>query len=99
MFLDEPTSSVDVSVCAELLNLFQELRKDFDLTYVYISHDLSVVECIADRVAVMYLGKIVELAATTELYERPLHPYSIALFSAIPVPDPTLKRKRVVLTG
>ena len=99
MFLDEPTSSVDVSVRAQLLNLFQELRKDFDLTYVYISHDLSVVECIADRVAVMYLGKIVELAATTELYERPLHPYSIALFSAIPVPDPTLKRKRVVLTG
>jgi oligopeptide/dipeptide ABC transporter ATP-binding protein len=99
VFLDEPTSSVDVSVRAQLLNLFQELRKDFDLTYVYISHDLSVVECIADRVAVMYLGKIVELARTAELYERPLHPYSIALFSAIPVPDPTLKRKRVILTG
>lgn len=99
IFLDEPTSSVDVSVRAQLLNLFQGLRKDFDLTYVYISHDLSVVECIADRVAVMYLGKIVELARTSELYERPLHPYSIALFSAIPVPDPTLKRKRVILTG
>ena len=99
VFLDEPTSSVDVSVRAQLLRLFQELRKDFDLTYVYISHDLSVVECIADRVAVMYLGKIVELARTAELYERPLHPYSIALFSAIPVPDPTLKRKRVILTG
>jgi oligopeptide/dipeptide ABC transporter ATP-binding protein len=99
VFLDEPTSSVDVSVRAQLLNLFQELRKDFDLTYVYISHDLSVVECIADRVAVMYLGKIVELARTAELYERPLHPYSVALFSAIPVPDPTLKRKRVILTG
>lgn len=99
VFLDEPTSSVDVSVRAQLLNLFQELHKDFDLTYVYISHDLSVVECIADRVAVMYLGKIVELARTPELYERPLHPYSIALFSAIPVPDPTLKRKRVILTG
>jgi len=99
VFLDEPTSSVDVSVRAQLLNLFQGLRKDFDLTYVYISHDLSVVECIADRVAVMYLGKIVELARTSELYERPLHPYSIALFSAIPVPDPTLKRKRVMLTG
>ena len=99
VFLDEPTSSVDVSVRAQLLNLFQELRKDFDLTYVYISHDLSVVECIADRVAVMYLGKIVELARTPELYERPLHPYSIALFSAIPVPDPTVKRKRVILTG
>jgi oligopeptide/dipeptide ABC transporter ATP-binding protein len=99
VFLDEPTSSVDVSVRAQLLNLFQGLRKDFDLTYVYISHDLSVVECIADRVGVMYLGKIVELAQTAELYERPLHPYSIALFSAIPVPDPTVKRKRVILTG
>ena len=99
VFLDEPTSSVDVSVRAQLLNLFQELRKEFDLTYLYISHDLSVVECIADRVAVMYLGKMVELAPTAELYQRPLHPYSIALLSAIPVPDPTLKSKRVVLTG
>jgi oligopeptide/dipeptide ABC transporter ATP-binding protein len=97
--LDEPTSSVDVSVRAQLLNLFQELRKDFDLTYLYISHDLSVVECIAEKVAVMYLGKIVELAPTQELYARPLHPYSVALFSAIPVPDPTLKRKRVILSG
>ncbi len=76
VFLDEPTSSVDVSVRAQLLNLFQSLRKDFDLTYLYISHDLSVVECIADRVGVMYLGKLVELARTTELYKRPLHPYS-----------------------
>ena len=99
VFLDEPTSSVDVSVRAQLLNLFQELRKEFDLTYLYISHDLSVVECIADRVAVMYLGKMVELAPTVELYKRPLHPYSIALLSAIPVPDPTFKSKRVVLTG
>lgn len=99
VFLDEPTSSVDVSVRAQLLNLFQELLKDFDLTYLYISHDLSVVECIADRVGVMYLGKMAELAPTVELYKRPLHPYSIALFSAIPVPDPTLKAKRVVLSG
>jgi oligopeptide/dipeptide ABC transporter ATP-binding protein len=99
VILDEPTSSVDVSVRAQLLNLLQELRKEFDLTYMYISHDLSVVECIADRVAVMYLGKIVELAPTPELYKRPIHPYSFALFSAIPVPDPTLKRRRVVLTG
>lgn len=99
VFLDEPTSAVDVSVRAQLLNLFQGLRKDFDLTYLYISHDLSVVECISDRVAVMYLGKIVELASTPELYTRPLHPYSVALFSAIPIPDPTAKRKRVVLTG
>jgi oligopeptide/dipeptide ABC transporter ATP-binding protein len=99
VFLDEPTSSVDVSVRAQLLNLFQGLRKDFDLTYVYISHDLSVVECIADRVGVMYLGKIVELAPTPELYARPLHPYSLDLFSAIPIPDPTAKRTRVVLSG
>lgn len=99
VFLDEPTSSVDVSVRAQLLNLFQTLRKDFDLTYLYISHDLSVVECIADRVGVMYLGKLVELARTTELYKRPLHPYSVALFSAIPVPDPTVKRERVILSG
>jgi oligopeptide/dipeptide ABC transporter ATP-binding protein len=97
--LDEPTSSVDVSVRAQLLNLLQQLRKDFDLTYMYISHDLSVVECIADRVGVMYLGKLVELAYTAELFKRPLHPYSVALFSAIPVPDPTLKRERIVLTG
>ena len=97
--LDEPTSSVDVSVRAQLLNLFQDLRKDLGLTYLYITHDLSVVECIADRVAVMYLGKIVELADTPELYKRPIHPYSIALFSAIPIPDPTVKRERVMLTG
>jgi oligopeptide/dipeptide ABC transporter ATP-binding protein len=97
--LDEPTSAVDVSVRAQLLNLLQELRRDMGLTYLYISHDLSVVECIADRVAVMYLGKIVELADTPELYKRPLHPYSSALFSAIPVPDPEKKRERALLTG
>jgi len=97
--LDEPTSSVDVSVRAQLLNLFQDLQKDFNLTYIFISHDLSVVECIADRVAVMYLGKIVELAETTQIYKNPLHPYTIALFSAIPVPDPTVKRERLVLSG
>jgi oligopeptide/dipeptide ABC transporter ATP-binding protein len=97
--LDEPTSSVDVSVRAQLLNLFLDLRKDFDLTYLYISHDLSVVECIAEKVAVMYLGKIVEFAPTQELYRKPLHPYATALFSAIPVPDPTVKREKVVLSG
>jgi oligopeptide/dipeptide ABC transporter ATP-binding protein len=97
--LDEPTSAVDVSVRAQLLNLLQKLRKDFDLTYLYITHDLGVVECIADRVGVMYLGKLVELAPTPELYKRPLHPYSIALFSAIPIPDPTVVRKRVILSG
>lgn len=97
--LDEPTSAVDVSVRAQLLNLFQDLQKEFGLTYMFISHDLSVVECISDRLAVMYLGKIVELAATSELYEKPLHPYANALFSSIPIPDPTLKRERIMLTG
>ena len=97
--LDEPTSSVDVSVRAQLLNLFEDLRKDLNLTYLFISHDLSVVECIADRVAVMYLGKIVELGDTEDLYNNPLHPYAKALFASIPIPDPTLKRKRIMLTG
>jgi oligopeptide/dipeptide ABC transporter ATP-binding protein len=97
--LDEPTSSVDVSVRAQLLNLLQDLRKEMGLTYLYISHDLSIVECIADRVAVMYLGKIVEVAETHELYKRPLHPYSLALISAIPVPDPEKKKERSLLKG
>lgn len=97
--LDEPTSSVDVSVRAQLLNLFQDLQKDLGLTYLFISHDLSVVECISDRVAVMYVGRIVELAPTTELFHKPLHPYSIALMSSIPIPDPTVKRERVILSG
>lgn len=97
--LDEPTSSVDVSVRAQLLDLFQQLRNDLGLTYLFISHDLSIVECISDRVAVMYVGKIVELSPTRELYHKPLHPYSIALMSSIPIADPTVKRERVILTG
>jgi len=97
--LDEPTSAVDVSVRAQLLDLFQKLRKDMDLTYLFISHDLSIVECISDRVAVMYLGKVVELTQTMELFHNPLHPYAQALMSAIPVPDPTVKKKRIILTG
>jgi oligopeptide/dipeptide ABC transporter ATP-binding protein len=97
--LDEPTSSVDVSVRAQLLNLFQDLQKSLNLTYLFVSHDLSVVECIAHRVAVMYLGKIVEQAQTEELFKNPLHPYAQALFSSIPIPDPTVKRKQIVLTG
>ena len=97
--LDEPTSSVDVSVRAQLLNLFQDLQKELGLTYMFISHDLSVVECISQRVAVMYLGKIVELAETAELYKSPLHPYAQALFASIPVPDPTKRKGRAPLYG
>lgn len=97
--LDEPTSSVDVSVRAQLLNLFQELQRDLGLTYLFITHDLAVVECISQRVAVMYLGKIVEISETAKLYKDPLHPYSKALLSSIPIPDPTRKRKRILLSG
>jgi oligopeptide/dipeptide ABC transporter ATP-binding protein len=97
--LDEPTSAVDVSVRAQLLNLFQDLRKEFGLTYIFVSHDLSVVECISDRVAVMYLGRITEIAETAELYKKPFHPYAIALLSSVPIPDPTIKRERAMLTG
>ncbi|MDI6690248.1 MAG: ABC transporter ATP-binding protein [Candidatus Bathyarchaeota archaeon] len=97
--LDEPTSSVDVSVRAQLLNLFKDLGKDFGLTYMFVSHDLSVVEVISDRVAVMYLGKIVEVATTEELFKEPLHPYAQGLFASIPIPDPTRRRERPPLTG
>ncbi len=99
VILDEPTSSVDVSVRAQLLNLFVDLQKDLELTYIFISHDLSVVECISHRVAVMYLGKIVELASTEELYKNPLHPYAQALFASIPVPDPTKRKEHAPLLG
>ncbi len=101
LVLDEPTSAVDVSVRARLLKLLKELQEKYDLTYLFISHDLSQVQVISDRVAVMYLGKIVELADTQTIFERPLHPYTQALFSAKPVPDPVLarKKKRIVLKG
>ena len=97
--LDEPTSSVDVSVRAKLLKLFQDLQKDYNLTYLFISHDLSVVECISDRIAVMYVGKIVEVAKTKELFHNPLHPYAQALMSSIPIPDPEAKREGIILKG
>ncbi|MEM3819597.1 MAG: ABC transporter ATP-binding protein, partial [Nitrososphaerota archaeon] len=97
--LDEPTSSVDVSVRASLLDLFKELQKKMGLTYLFISHDLSIIEAISDRIAVMYLGKIVELAETKHIFNNPLHPYTQALFSAIPIPDPEIKRERILLPG
>jgi oligopeptide/dipeptide ABC transporter ATP-binding protein len=99
ILMDEPTSALDVSVQSQILNLLKDLQAKFNLTYLFVTHHLLVVKYISNRIAVMYLGKIVELSKTSDFFEKPLHPYTRALLSAIPIPDPETKRERIILTG
>ena len=99
IMMDEPTSALDVSVQAQILNLLKQLQNELQLTYLFVTHHLLVVKYMANRIAVMYLGKIVELSETKDLFEKPLHPYTKALLSAIPIPDPDTRRERIILTG